>query len=199
LRIRDGSIERLRAGTRVGAVLEGCTEMFSGKTLAFAFYKLGGLALGFLFSPHAGPLRQVHVPSIVGRVVRTFAHFDDDHVLLGLHVDDGRTHECIVHLFDRTGALLASAKGPLHEGHVTTTTGPSPLFAGAARGALHGGRLLVPAEDGLALFAVKHGTFALVRAFPETAAYVPPEAELTVDARGSVYVSSFARIVRLSL
>ena len=198
LRIRDGAIERLRAGTRVGAVLEGCTEIFSGKTLAFAFYKLGGLALGFLFSPHTGPLRQVHVPSIVGRVVRTFAHFDDDHVLLGLHVDDGRTKECILHLFDRKGALLASAKGPLDEARVgTTATGP--LFAGAARGALHGGRLLVPTEDGLALFAVQQGTFALQRAFPETATLVPAEAELTVDTQGSVYVSSFARIVRLSL
>ena len=76
---------------------------------------------------------------------------------------------------------------------------PSSARCFSFRSALHGGRLLVPTEDGLALFAVQKGTFALLRAFPETAAYVPPEAELTVDARGSVYVSSFARIVRLSL
>lgn len=193
LRIRGGVLERLRAGTRVGAVLEGRTELFSGSSLAFAFYRMGKLAFGFLFSPHEGPLRQVELPSFSGRIVRTFAHFDRDHVLFGAHVDNGVEIRCILHLFDARGSRLAHAEGPLES---------EPLFTYAAQGALFGGRLLLPSDAGLVLYGAQRtpdGRLEALRQFPETATVVSPDAELHVDARGVVYAATFARIVRLSI
>lgn len=190
LRVRDGWLERVRAGTRVGAVFAGRTRVFSGEHHGCAFYRAGRLALGFLFSPASGGLRQVALPALEGRLVDAFAHFDDEHVVLGLSVDDGRGPTCILHMFDRRGRLLAAASGPADS---------SPLLAEARGGALARGLLAVPSADGVRLFAPAAGSFREARAFPETAPWLAGAPELHVDARGALYAVHFARIVRLSL
>lgn len=190
LRVRDGWVERVRAGTRVGAVFAGRTRVFSGEHHACAFYRAGRLALGFLFSPTSGGLRQVELPALDGRLVDAFAHFDDEHVVLGLSVDDGRGVVCALHMFDRRGHLLAAVSGPPDS---------SPLLAEARSGSLARGLLAVPSADGVRLYAPDSGALREVRSFPETAPWLAGAPELHVDARGALYAVHFARIVRLSL
>lgn len=190
LRVRDGSLERLQAGTRVGAVFAGRTRVFAGEHLGFAFYRAGGLGLGLLFSPTSGGLRQVELPRLHGRVTGAFAHFDDEHVLFGLLLDDGRQATCRLHMFDRQGRLLA-----LHEGPPDA----SPLLAEARGGSLARGMLAVPSAEGVRLYRPDAGALREVRVFPETAPWLGGSPELHVDARGALYAVHFARIVRLTL
>ncbi|MBK6459964.1 MAG: hypothetical protein IPF92_03000 [Myxococcales bacterium] len=190
LRVRDGWLERVRAGTRVGAVFAGRTRVFSGEHQAFAFYRAGRVALGFLFSPTSGGLRQVELPALEGRTVDAFAHFDDAHVLFGLALDDGRETICILHMFERGGRLLASASGPADS---------SPLLAEARSGALARGLLAVPSAQGVRLYGPVSGALREVRSFPEITPWLDGAPELHVDARGALYAVHFTRIVRLAL
>jgi len=125
-----------------------------------------------------------------GRLVDAFAHFDDEHVVLGLSVDDGRGVVCALHMFDRRGHLLAAVSGPPDS---------SPLLAEARGGSLARGLLAVPSADGVRLYAPDSGALREVRSFPETAPWLAGAPELHVDARGALYAVHFARIVRLSL
>ena len=190
LRVRDGWLERVRAGTRVGAVLSGRTRVFAGEHHAFALYRAGRLTLGFLFSPSSGGLRQVELPALEGRLVDAFAHFDDEHLVVGLSVDDGRETMCTVHMFERGGRLLAATSGP---------AASSPLLAEARGAALARGLLAVPSAEGVRLYAPSAGSLREVRAFREAAPWLAGAPELHVDARGALYAVHFARIVRLAL
>ncbi len=190
LRVRDGFIERLRQGTRVGAVCGGRTAIFSGEQLAFAAYRVGGLALGFVFSPKAGGLRQVSLGAVGGRTTRAFARFDRDHVLFGLTLDTARGHLCRLHMFDREGHQLAFAEGAPET---------AALLADARGAALAGGALVVPSAEGVRLFRPEAGRFCETKTFPETAPFLGGSPELLVDDRGALYAVQFARIVRLTL
>jgi hypothetical protein len=190
LRVRDGMLERQVTGTRVGPVYAGRTRVFAGEHLGFAFYRAFGLGVGALFSTTEGPLRQVTFPDLHGRIVASFAHFDESHVLFGLHLDDGRGIECRLHLFDRKGTCLAYSQGPL-EGSV--------LHAEARAGTLARGLFAVPSSEGVRLYADEAGAFREHRRFPDTAPFLEGSSELHVDRRGAIYVASFDRIVRLSL
>ena len=190
LRVRDGFLERQVAGTRVGAVYAGRTRVFAGEHLGFAFYRAFGLGVGAIFSVDQGPLRQVTFPDLHGRLVDTFAHFDEAHVLFGMHLDDGRGIECRLHLFDRKGTCLAYSQGPL-EG--------SALHAEARAGTLARGLFAVPYAEGVRLYADEAGAFREHRRFPDTAPYLEGSTELHVDRDGAIYLASFDRIVRLSL
>lgn len=189
LSVRDGILERQVAGTRVGAVYAGRTRVFAGQHLGFAFYRAFGLGVGAIFSVEEGPLRQVTFPDLHGRIVDTFAHFDDAHVLFGMHLDDGRGIECRLHLFDRKGTCLAYSQGPL-EG--------SALHAEARAGTLARGLFAVPSAEGVRLYADEAGAFREHRRFPDTAPFLEGSTELHVDREGALYVASFDRIVRLS-
>ncbi len=190
LRVRDGILERQVAGTRVGAVYAGRTRVFAGEHLGFAFYRAFGLGVGALFSVDEGPLRQVTFPDLRGRLVDTFAHFDEAHVLFGMHLDDGRGIECRLHLFDRKGTCLAYSQGPL-EG--------SALHAEARAGTLARGLFAVPSAEGVRLYADEAGAFREHRRFPDTAPYLEGATELHVDREGAIHVASYDRILRISL
>jgi len=178
-------------GTRIGQILENQTHVRAGKTLGFAFYRAGLVTMSFVFDMARGPLRQLDLPHLQGRVVDWTASFDDGHVLFSIATEkDGRVIHA-THLVDAKGAILASETGP---------AGSSPMLQGITGKCLHGGAVLVPTDDGLLLVRADRATrtFVPVRAFPETRDLVPPDADLAVGPGGSVYVVTHDRIVHLS-
>jgi hypothetical protein len=190
VRVREGIVERLRAGTRAGAVLDGRTSLFAGRGLMLATYRVGAARFAFVASAAAGPLRQVRLAPRAGKTRRTFALFDERHALLGEITDDGTGEELSLDLIDDRGQLCATTTVPMDAG--------SPLTR-ADQGALSAGRLLVPADVGLVLFGASGGAFARLREVPEAAPHLPALAELHATTTGDVLVASGARIVRLVL
>ncbi|MFO0643065.1 MAG: hypothetical protein U0183_27815 [Polyangiaceae bacterium] len=190
LRVREGIVERLRAGTRAGAVLDGLTTLFAGRGLVLATYRVGSTRFAFVASAARGPLRQVRLAARTGKTRRTFALFDDRHALLGELTDDGTRDVMHLDLVDDLGHLCATTTVPMDA--------PSPL-ARAEQGALSAGRLLVPADVGLVLYGASRGAFSHLRDVPEAAPHLPALAELHATSTGDVLVASGERIVRLVL
>lgn len=190
VRLRDGIVERLRAGTRAGAVLEGLTSLFAGRGLVLATYRVGSTRFAFVANASRGPLRQVRLAPRTGKTRRTFALFDERHALLGELTDDGTREVMHLDLVDDLGHPCAATTVPMDA--------PSPL-AGAEHGALSAGRLLVPADVGLVLYGTSRGAFTHLRDVPEAAPHLPALAELHATSTGDVLVASGERIVRLVL
>jgi hypothetical protein len=138
-----------------------------------------------------GPLRELELPHIAGRLVDWTATFDDGHVLFCAATEkDGRVIHA-AHLVDAKGAILASETGP---------AGSSAILHGISGKCLANGAILVPTDDGLVLVRADRATrtFVPIRAYPETRDLVPPDADLLVGPGGSVYVVSHDEIVHLS-
>ena len=178
-------------GTRIGQILEGQTHVRSGATLGFAFYRAGLFTMSFVFEMARGPLRQLELPHIAGRLVDWTATFDDGHVLFCTVTEkDGRVFHG-AHLVDARGAILASETGP---------AGSSVMLQGIRGKCLASGAVLAATDDGLVLVRADRATrtFVPIRAYPETRDLVPPDAELLVGPGGSVYVVRHDAIVHLS-
>jgi hypothetical protein len=192
-------------GTRIGQVLENQTHVRAGKSLGIAFYRAGLFTMSFVFDMDRGPLRQLDLPHLEGRLVDWSASFDgaspapagarstpdDGHVLFSTATEkDGRVIHA-AHLVDAKGAILASETGP---------AGSSPMLQGITGKCLAGGAVLAPTDDGLLLVRADRATrtFVPARAFPETRDLVPPDADLIVGPGGSVYAVTHDRIVHLS-
>jgi hypothetical protein len=178
-------------GTRIGQVLEGQTHVRAGATLGFAFYRAGLFTMSFVFDMARGPLRQLDLPHIDGRLVDWTATFDDGHVLFCTATEKNGRVLHAAHLIDARGAILASETGP---------AGSSVMLQGISGKCLANGAILVPTDDGLVLVRADRATrtFVPIRAYPETRDLVPPDAELLVGPGGSVYVVRHDAIVHLS-
>ena len=178
-------------GTRIGQILENQTHVRAGATFGFAFYRAGLFTMSFVFDMARGPLRQLELPHIEGRLVDWSATFDDGHVLFSTATEkDGHVIHA-AHLVDARGAILASETGP---------AGSSAMLQGITGKCLANGAILAPTDDGLVLVRADRATrtFVPIRAYPETRDLVPSDADLLVGPGGSVYVVSHDEIVHLS-
>lgn len=191
-------------GTRIGQILEGQTHVRVGPSLGFAFYRAGLFTMSFVFDAHRGPLRQLDLPPIEGRLVDWSVTFDGGpagapasphgpeagHVLFCTTTEKAGRVIQTAHLVDARGKLLATETGP---------AGSSAILAGTFGKCLLGGAVLVPTDDGLVLVRADRATrsFVPIRAFPETRDLVPPDADLLVGPGGSVYVVTHDEIVHL--
>ena len=177
-------------GTRIGQILEGQTHVRVGSSLGFAFYRAGLVTMTFLFDTRRGPLRQLALPHLDGKLVDWNATFDDGHVLFCTALEKAGRLIHSAHLVDARGEILASETGP---------AGSSAILAGTSGKCLANGAVLVPTDDGLVLVRADRATrsFLPIRAFPETRDLVPPDADLLVGPGGSVYVVTHDEIVHL--
>ena len=177
-------------GTRIGQILEGQTHVRVGSSLGFAFYRVGLVTMTFLFDARRGPLRQLALPHLDGKLIEWNATFDDGHVLFCTAVEKAGRLIHSAHLVDARGELLASETGP---------AGSSSILSGTSGKCLANGAVLVPTDDGLVLVRAdrKARAFVPIRAFPETRELVPPDADLLVGPGGSVYVVTHDEIVHL--
>lgn len=191
VRIDGDWLVRTADATRIGQILEGQTHVRCGSSLGFAFYRAGAITMSFVFDTKRGPLRQLELPHIEGRLVDWSATFDDGHVLFCTATTKAGRVIHTAHLIDSKGAVLASESGP---------AGSSAILHGVFGKCLASGAILVPTDDGLVLVRADRSTrtFVPVRAFPETRDLVPPDADLLVGPGGSVYVVTHDEIVHLS-
>ena len=178
-------------GTRVGQILENQTHVRASSHLGFAFYRAGLVTMSFLFDMDRGPLRQLDLPHIEGRLVDWSVTFDEGHVLFCTATEKAGRVLHSAHLIDAKGAILASESGP---------PGSSAILHGVYGKCIASGAILVPTDDGLVLVRADRATrtFVPLRAFPETRDLVPPDADLLVGPGGSVYVVTHDAIVHLS-
>ena len=178
-------------GTRIGQILENQTHVRASSHLGFAFYRAGLVTMSFLFDMDRGPLRQLDLPPIEGRLVDWSATFDSGHVLVCTATEKAGKVLHSAHLVDSKGAILASESGP---------AGSSAILHGVYGKCLASGAILVPTDDGLVLVRADRASraFVPIRAFPETRDLVPPDADLLVGPGGSVYVVTHDEIVHLS-
>jgi hypothetical protein len=193
-RLEGDWLVRAADSTRIGQVLEGQTHVAAGASLGFAFYRAGRITMQFLFDAARGPLRQLALPHLEGRLVDWQATFDDGHVLFCTATEKAGRVVHAAHLVDKRGEVLASETGP---------AGSSAILSGAAGlsgKCLKNGAVLVPTDDGLVLVRADRATrtFVPARAFPETRDLVPPDAELLVGPGGSIYVVTHDEILHLS-
>lgn len=192
----DGEwLVRRASGTRIGQILEGQTHVRWGSTLGFAFYRASAMTMYFVFDPRQGPLRQIALPPIEGRLVDWTVSFDAGHALFCTVTEkDGRSMQT-AHLVAASGDVLASERGaPGSSAILSAASGD-----GISGRCLAGGAVLVATEDGLVLVRADRGAkaFVPVRAFAETRDLVPPDADLLVGPGGSVYVVSHDGVVHL--
>ncbi len=188
----DGDwLVRTSDSTRIGQVLEGQTHVRCGASLGFAFYRAGAVTMSFLFDTARGPLRQLELPHLQGRLVDWSTTFDKGHVLFCTSTEQAGRVMHSAHLIDARGEVLASETGP---------AGSSAILAGVSGKCLANGAVLVPTDAGLVLLRADRATrsFVPIRAFPETRELVPPDADLLVGPGGSVYVVTHDEIVHLS-
>ncbi len=193
LHLEGDHLVRAWDGTRLGQLLAGRSWLRVGARVGFAFYRVSALTVAFVFDVRRGPLRQLEMPPLTGRLVRAHATFDDHHVLFRAVTEDaGRVHH-VAHLFDGRGHRLASASG---------AEDASPLFAGGddLEGAcLLGGAVLVATPEGLALLRPdpRARVFETRRVFEAARDFASPDAALLVGRGGSVYVRTHDEIVLL--
>ena len=191
VRIDGDWLSRTADGTRIGQILEGQTHVSVSASLGFAFYRAGLVTMSFLFDTRRGPLRQLALPHLEGKLVEWSVAFDDGHALFCAATEQAGRVIHVAHMVDARGELLATETGP---------AGSSAILAGISGKCLASGAILVPTDDGLVLVRADRATrsFVPIRAFPETRDLVPPDADLLVGPGGSVYVVTHDEIVHLT-
>lgn len=186
VRFEGDWLVRTSDSTRIGQLLEGQTHVATGRSLGFAFYRAGLVTMFFLFDTRRGPLRQLTLPTLEGRLVDWSVTFDDSHALFcASTVKDGREH-CVAHLVDARGDVIA--------------TDHTDLLLPERGKCLAGGAVLVATNDGLVLVRADRQTRTFVpqRAFPDTKDLVTPDAELHLAPGGSVIVITHDDTLHLS-
>lgn len=182
---------RRASGTRLGQILEGQTHARWGASMGFAFYRASLMTMFFVFDPRQGPLRQITLPPIQGRLVDWTVVFDAGHALFCTATEkDGKvTHAA--HLVAANGDVLASEVG---------APGSSAILAAVTGKCIAGGAILAATDDGLVLVRADRAAkaFVPIRAFAETREFVPPDADLLVGPGGSVYVVSHDGVTHLA-
>lgn len=180
---------RASDGTRLGTILEGQTHVRVGARLGFAFYRAGAFTVAFVFDVHKGPLAQLDLPHLEGRLVDWECAFDDAHVLFSAATERGGRVVHEAHLVDARGALLASERG--------APDPASPMLGYVAGKCLAGGAVMAATDDGLVLVRADRASrsFVPVRAFPETRDLVPAGADLLVAPGGALYVVTHDELV----
>lgn len=186
---------RAADGTRIGQILEGQTRLRVSTSLGFAFYRAGAITVSFVFDPRKGPLRQVMLPPVEGRLVDWSAVFDDAHVLVTFVTETSGRIVHTAHLVDANGVVVASERGAPN-----ASGGCSAILASATGKCLANGAVLCAADDGLVLVRADRATRAFVaaRVFTDAKDFVSPDLDLFVGPGGSVYVVSPDEIVHLS-
>lgn len=181
---------RRSSGTRIGQILEGQTHVKWGASMGFAFYRASLVTVFFVFDPRQGPLRQITLPAIDGKLVEWNVVFDAGHALFTTATEKAGKVTHGAWLIAANGEVLAAATGP---------QGSSPLLGAVTGKCLAGGAVLTASDDGLVLLRADRATrtFVPIRAFPETRDLVPPDADLLVGPGGSVYVVSHDGVVHL--
>lgn len=182
---------RASDGTRVGQILEGQTRVRVSASLGFAFYRAGAITVSFVFDPRKGPLRQVAVPAIEGRLVDWSAVFDDAHVLVTFVTESSGRIIHAAHLVDANGVVVASERGSPES---------SAILAGATGKCLANGAVLCVTDDGLVLVRADRNARAFIsaRVFTDAKDFVSPDLDLFPGPGGSVYVVAPDEIVHLS-
>jgi hypothetical protein len=178
-------------GTRVGQILEGQTRVRVGASLGFAFYRAGAITVSFVFDPRKGPLRQVMLPPIEGRLVDWSAVFDDAHVLVTFVTESSGRVVHTAHLVDAIGVVVASERGtPESSAILRSTTGKC----------LANGTALCATDDGLVLVRADRNARAFVaaRVFTDAKDFVSPDLDLLLGPGGSIYAASPDEIIHLS-
>lgn len=185
---------RASDGTRIGQILEGQTRLRVGASLGFAFYRAGAITVSFVFDPRKGPLRQVMLPPIEGRLVDWSAVFDDAHVLVTFVTESSGRIVHAAHLVDANGVVVASERG------ARESSAPSAIIASTTGKCLANGAVLCATDDGLVLVRADRAARAFVsaRVFSDAKDLVSADLDLLLGPGGSVYVASPDEIVLLS-
>jgi hypothetical protein len=189
--VAGDALVRAIDGTRIGQVLEGQTRVRVGAALGFAFYRAGAITVSFVFDTKRGPLRQVALPDLTGRLVDWSAAFDDRHVLLTFATEESGRIVHAAHLVDDRGELVATERG---------TPDASPVLASLRGKCLAGGAVMCATGDGLVLVRPDRARRAFVpaRTFADARDLVSPDDELLLGRGGSLYAVSHDEIVHLS-
>lgn len=178
-------------GTRIGQILEGQTRVRVGASLGLAFYRAGAITVSFVFDPRKGPLRQVTLPPIEGRLVDWSAVFDDAHVLVTFVTESSGRVVHAAHLVDASGVVVASERGaPESSAILASTTGKC----------LANGAVLCATEDGLVLVRADRSAraFVAVRVFTDAKDFVSSDHDLLLGPGGSIYAVAPDEIIHLS-
>lgn len=182
---------RASDGTRIGAILEGQTRVRVGASMGLAFARAGAFTLWFVFDPRRGPLRQVALPHLEGRLVGWDCVFDEAHALVSVATERGGhvVHEA--HLVDARGEIVASERGT-----------SSPMLDAVSGKCLSGGAIVVAGQRKLTLVRPhrKTRTFEAIRTFdsPLSLAEGTHSAELLVGPGGSLYALAPDELCHLS-
>lgn len=182
---------RASDGTRIGQILEGQTHVRVGASVGFAFYRAGAITVSFVFDPRKGPLRQVALPAIEGRLVDWSAVFDDAHVLVTFVTESNGKVTHAAHLVDAQGTIVASERGAQES---------SAILASTTGKCLANGAVLCATDEGLVLVRADRSARAFVsaRVFADAKDFVSPDLDLLLGSGGSVYVVAPDEIVHLS-
>lgn len=177
---------RTADGTRIGAVLEGQTRVRVGASMGLAFARAGAFTLWFVFDPRRGPLRQIALPHLEGRLVAWDCVFDEAHALVSVATERAGhvVHEA--HLVDARGEVVASERGT-----------SSPVLDGVTGKCLSGGAIVVSSAQKLTLVRANRmtRTFEAVRTFDSP---LTDCAELLVGPGGSLYALAPDELCHLS-
>lgn len=169
------------SGARVGKILEGQTQVWTGAQLGLGLYRAGGLAVSFVLRTGRAGLKQCSLP-MTGRLVAADAVFDAEHALLSVTLEQqGRD---VVHrwLFSASGEVLGRSVGG-RPGHA----------------ALLGGRVVIGADDGLVALKLDGGHLLEGALFPDTQPFLSAQDRLLAQSDGSLVVVTSREVLQLSL
>lgn len=176
---------RAADGTRIGAVLEGQTRVRVGASMGLAFARAGAFTLWFVFDPRKGPLRQIDLPPLEGRLVAWDCVFDEAHVLVSTTTERGGRVVHEAHLVDARGEVVASERGA------------NGVLDGMSGKCISGGAIVAASPQKLALVRPNRKTraFEAIRTFDSPFTDI---AELLVGPGGSLYALAPDELCHLS-
>nr|MBA3393681.1 hypothetical protein [Deltaproteobacteria bacterium] len=151
---------------RIGNVLANLTRAWVGTKLGVGFYRAGGYAVGFVFSPDRGVLDdRIALPRIRGELVDAHATIGTDRAWLWLTTAEaGRVIlTCIVIGADASVIAVDT---------LADAAWANGLLAGLGGACAVGPHLFVPTDDGVARIEVVAGAITQTRIFVETSPHV---------------------------
>lgn len=169
----------------IGQVVAGETVAWTGARTGAGWYRAGGYAVGFTFSPaRRGLDDRARLPAMRGAILDRGCVLGDDRAWLWWREAlAGREHVTVAVIAG--GRLLATATAPADD---------LDWMAGLGGACAAGPHLLVPTDAGVVRVELERGALVVGRRFPDTAPLVTAADDLTVVADG-LAVSKATRLV----
>jgi H/ACA ribonucleoprotein complex subunit 3 len=174
----------------IGHCLQNQTQIWMGEEFGFGFYRVGGIAIYFIFDEYKGSVNDsVKLPAIKESLLDSCCFFSKEQVWFFMTIEENNDIVNHCYVVSKNGLLIAH--------HQTKKGDGSWLGNIRGKSTIGNNKLLVATDSGLVRIDIENSKIEMTKEFKETEKYMDSTSHIYTSKEGEVYIINNKEIVYL--